>query len=488
MKRMIADTSSAEKLTVMVGAGASMEAGLPGWETLVERLVVQAGRESGLAFGDDDPMSESKWVSEVSRDGPLGAAAIVDALVGSKRDKLLRRELFGEKKGPANYLPGETSIQLARLYEAFGSKLRILTTNYDDLIEQAFRQVGKFKPLAIATDNHLCGPNQVEIFHLHGYLGRDKRPRGQLILSEGDYQAMQRGNCWQEQLVSNSMRDSVLLFIGSSLVDPNMLRYLHHGDSTGEIPKYAVFVRQGTYGKDVNPEVIKARELALVARWKAVGVVPIFLDHYQDVAQLIHEIGKARREGDSYIPLPERGKRWVKRVERDLLQFRSSKFTTAQRLIVEQFSTALESAISAAEELEQRKWQETVAMSMWLVDASGEHLTNWVTTDRLHLDPKTVEPVRIDEHAKWVAVRTFCRGISMAEERDVYASRWHFIRSIPLVIEKSPLGRLPVGCLTIATMASGRDSMLNVMEDVVEKKFNRAMRDSALDLLELPFA
>jgi hypothetical protein len=71
-------------------------------------------------------------------------------------------------------------------------------------------------------------------------------------------------------------------------------------------------------------------------------------------------------------------------------------------------------------------------------------------TDRLHLDRSTIDPVLVDECSSWASVRSFCAGSPLAEARDIYASRWKFIRGTPLVLQTDRHGRIPVGCLTTA--------------------------------------
>jgi hypothetical protein len=105
----------------------------------------------------------------------------------------------------------------------------------------------------------------------------------------------------------------------------------------------------------------------------------------------------------------------------------------------------------------------------------------------MHLDRGTVEPVAIDEHARWVAVRSYCRGLPLAEERNVYASRWRFIRGTLLIVQTERHGRIPVGCLTTASMRGRDETMLNAMDDVVESRFNQTLATTVLALLNQPF-
>jgi hypothetical protein len=54
LDRLIADAATAQRLTLLLGAGASIEAGLPSWPALIERLLVRAGTERGLLHETDE--------------------------------------------------------------------------------------------------------------------------------------------------------------------------------------------------------------------------------------------------------------------------------------------------------------------------------------------------------------------------------------------------------------------------------------------------
>ncbi|WP_028057925.1 SIR2 family protein [Candidatus Solirubrobacter pratensis] len=490
LDRLIADAAAAPRLTVLLGAGASIEAGLPSWPALIERLLVRVGIESGL-LEETDETGRRRWVAEaVRRDGYLGAAAIVDAL--SDHDTLeawIPQALYGEGRSAAEFFPGPICRQLPRLIDAFGAGFELMTTNYDDLAEQGLRDDPLQPRVAVPyVGEHREVPRgAVQVVHLHGYAGRDGRA-GRLVLSESDYQRMQQGMPWQEARVRTALGQGMFVFVGTSLADPNLIRYLYGDVGAATPPRYAIFVRQDSYERKVPAGVPAAREKAIAARWAAVGVTAVFVDHYVDVAQLLYEVARAKQLEDNYLPLPERARTWVDAVERQLLGIGDDDaFVRAQLVVGARLRSALESAVAAAEELEGRRWQEKLALTLWLIDANAAHLINRVTTDRVHIDQETVEPVAIDEHARWVAVRSFCRGLPLAETRDIYASRWHFIRGTPLVIDSDRHGRIPVGCLTTASMKGREETMLNAMDDIVEARFNQALTTNVLALLDQPF-
>jgi hypothetical protein len=502
---LIATASGGGKVTLLVGAGASMEAGLPSWHELLDRLVVRAGEVAGLIeaaarneqLTHEQGAERARWLSDAARDGSLGKAALAEALAGGERDAWIKEALFGSDSGPHEYFPGPIATQVPILLEAFGpADLRVMTLNYDDLIEQAFRdRAGAPAPHALSAEDHHVPSGGYGIFHLHGYLGRDDRPSGELVLSEADYMQMQRGTSWQETLVQTALHDSTLVFVGTSLLDPNVIRYLHGvTHPTGSEPaRFAVFARQDTYPEPVRRELRDAREWALAKRWEAIGVRAVFVDHYTDVAQLLAEIARRRALGSAgYTHLPGRAREWIDRVEREILgRDDDERFRDSQRVVNRLLQSALRSAVAEAERLSGRRWSETLQLGLWLVDPEGERLTNWVVTDRLHLDRRTVEPVPIDEYSDWLAVRSFCVGTSLAEARDVYSSRWKFILSTPLVLESERYGRVPVGCLTTASRAAREHTNLERLYGEygeVLAAFNDTLSETVLTLLGEPFA
>lgn len=483
--RLIVTASEAPKVSLLVGAGASMEAGLPSWNALVNRLL-ERGAEQADLLPADDRRARELWLEDAGRDGPLGAAAMVDALAGEERDAWVAEALYGTG-GPASFFPGPIARQIAALQRVFGERLRLMTLNYDDLLQEALRDAGS-TPVTLATAEQRVAAEQVPVVHLHGYLGRDG-PAGQLVLSEADYHGMQHGGAWQDDLMRTALRDSTLVFVGTTLIDPNMLRYLHAVASEAEGEHFAVFVRQGVYAADAPAGLAEARERALTRRWEQVGVIPVFVDHYTDVAQVLAEIALRRADPGAYRALPDRAATWLDAVTRELLTIDDrAAFVRSQQVVSALLRDALTAAVAAAEQITGEQWDETLALSLWLSDADGTAMTSWFTTDRLHLEPATIEPLPIDEHSSWVAIRAYCQGTPLAEAHTPDGSRWRFVRGTPLTLHSDEHGRLPIGCLTAASLSPRETTQLHRMPRRVAAAFSATLSDAVLSFLDQPFA
>lgn len=457
---------------------------MPPWRALVHDLLDRAGRER---LGVDDDALRAQWIDQImSGESPLGAAAVAEALAGDDLADWIPDALYGGD--PSRFQPGPIARQLPVLRASYGTALRLLTTNYDDLVQQAFEDdEGNVEAQAFTGPHGLAAPQNDDrhqrVSHLHGFLARDGRAQGHVVLTEQDYQRVAQED-WQRSEAGYALMNGPCVFIGSSLTDPNLLRYLHAHAGTGTPRHYAIFTRQDAYPKETPSEVITAREDAIAARWRANNLEIIFVDHYAEIAWALAEIARAKREGGDYAPLPDRLARWHAEVEEALLlPPGDDAFGGAQDLLHGAIRIALDAAVETVENLGYNPGDEVLGATLWLVGRDGDSLTSWAMTDRVHRDAATIEPVPISEHSNWVAVRAFCRGAALGEPGDVYASRWRYIRGLPLITADG----LPAGVLTVSSMLSESETMLDAMPDHIEAAFDEALRQVALDILELAF-
>jgi hypothetical protein len=381
---LISRFSEAEHVTLIVGAGASVEASLPTWKELVERLLRRIARADRRLRSAE---SEAAWVDRtIESEGLLGAAAIVEATAENDLPKLLPGALYGPK-GAGAVEPGPIAHQVARLRRCFGERLTILTTNYDDLIERALLAGGLAKGKIKSYVRQQRPPaGAVGVTHLHGYAGRGGEPK-RLVLTEGHYHRMQRGSSWQENLVTGQLERSLCLFVGTSLNDPNLIRYLYGYGQSSARRHAAVFVREGDLDDDKD-DVRAARERAAVLRWGRCGVECLFVDHFADAAQLLYEIAHRRDSGADYEPVARRARKAITRIEDSLILASAAQERFAERQVAlsrrlrETLHGALQLAIDGGAPTRER-----FALALWLLSRDGRSLTAWAHSDRAHQDP-----------------------------------------------------------------------------------------------------
>lgn len=472
---------NAHAVTLVVGAGASMEANLPSWRELVRRLLVRAARESmELATGDAEAWAEYT----LTRDDLLAAAAIAETLVDDDLEGALPTALYGSE-GAARFEPGPIAAEIARLRACFGNTLTLLTTNYDDLIERALMESGMQKARVRSYVQRQNPPDGVVgVTHLHGFAGRDGRPR-RLVLTEEHYHRMQRRSSWQEKLVTEHLARSHCLFVGTTLTDPNLIRYVY-GSAPGRARHAAVFVRQDELD-GVDPVVRRAREQAVEARWGRCGVNAVFVDHFADAAQLVHEIGLRKRCGEGYRPVKERAARAIGAIESALRQANPDDFARLQVALSARLRLALDRMVRSAIDGSGGLGGERLAMALWLLGQEGDTITAWAHSDRAHQDPSTITavPLHSPSSSRWIAVRAICRGGQLDGDLDDELSRWRFIRGLPLVLERPT--RLPLGCITISSTKPRAESVLETLPESAKAELHRSLVASITEVLQ-PFA
>ena len=191
-----------KRLVVVVGAGASIAAGLPSWN----ELVIQLRSELGLP-----PVNEPQDPRLLD---PLYVAEMYEQRFDrpSLMDKII--EMIEKIKTPS-----ETHHAIARL-----NVQTIFTTNYDDLIERALEKAEKsFRVICSDEDYaHFPPPDRTVVIKLHGHIGTPST----MVLTKSDMldYEIKRPDLLSE--FKTKLKKGTALFIGTSMLDPNLERML----------------------------------------------------------------------------------------------------------------------------------------------------------------------------------------------------------------------------------------------------------------------
>lgn len=263
-----------DALTIIVGAGASMDAGFPSWYGLLHRLL-----ETGFNpvadhghYADDreavQRLIEEQWPDEreqpsvyeylaqdvLDRNDLRAAATIARTLHEGVSGGLAKavHEAMYDTAGRAPP-PGRITRAVAGLATLFeGTKVRILTTNYDDLIETAIeefpRDAGSYKAKAWAPGDRKqrAGKNTYVVEHIHGLLPSGAKPSesAALVLDERSY--AQKSEAAIRLLAEEFDCPHPKLIVGMSLSDPNVVAALYRAKSPTGI--HGLFVEDPNSG------------------------------------------------------------------------------------------------------------------------------------------------------------------------------------------------------------------------------------------------
>ena len=455
--------ASAERLTFVVGAGASMEAGLPSWGQLVRGLLA-AGAPESLKGGD-----RVAWLDAVAESGLLGMAATARALAGTDRKFVERveRELYGGKTD-ADFDPGPLAREIA-VWKREYPKAKIATFNYDRLQERALEDLGL--TVESREDNEVEPQGVAVVRHLHGLL-TGKPAKDAVILTEGDYARWSQGS-WQDKFMRDAL-DGVCVFLGLSFTDQNLLRWIYGASGSRHV---AVLTRQSS--PRLSPDVRRELESATRARLQQAHVSAYWADFYAEVAQLMHEARRRRGRGKPPRPYLERAqKRALKGRHRCLP---ATEMEARQRKTREILSQSLSGIRAALAAYGVEVSGAVLGLGVWGLDYDQREVTLWGSSDRIHVDMSTVTGVPLDWDSQWVAVEAITRGSVVEWDPNVYASRWRSVRGIPLVWTlPGERERIIVGAATLTTRTPSGKSIFDQAERIapgIRKTIDALLRD-----------
>jgi SIR2-like domain len=199
-KDAIRGVAVADEVTLVIGAGLSADQGLLTWESLVSALVKDSSRR--LHVTDEVREAFVKHLMEAGdllAAGSLAKAILGDGLVRRVRQHLYYDEERHEERRTTGglFAASVAEFALTRLAEGSTSRIHIITTNYDSLLEEAFTSPSTSDLANLArglgiTVEPVYGDRSVAqgvlpIYHIHGYVGRDGTASSDVILSERDF-------------------------------------------------------------------------------------------------------------------------------------------------------------------------------------------------------------------------------------------------------------------------------------------------------------
>lgn len=219
------------QLRVLVGAGMSLQSGLPGWDTLNLRLLEEHLRER--YGGVDLPRSQFEETARMlyARLGRDGSADMARMLATGRFEDQLARALYGDFA-----LAEELAVRSAHLsLTALARRTRpdfLFTTNFDPLLELALSTPPGGGAPGDWRRHRLSGARSrrvPQVAHLHGWVDPDGTASGSVVLTESDYLelAARGGHEINRQWQSLINAEGALLVLGMSLNDPNLRRFLH---------------------------------------------------------------------------------------------------------------------------------------------------------------------------------------------------------------------------------------------------------------------
>ncbi|WP_329327728.1 SIR2 family protein [Streptomyces luteogriseus] len=182
---------------VFVGAGASVDAGLPTWQQFVTRLALELDIEPGPDGGF--PTTELNKIPQYY-ENRFNRRLLLSTV----------RELLGDRRN----VRSEVHRLLARL-----PCTTFYTTNYDELLEDALRDQGQ-RFSVVASEEAARASSDIHghvVRKIHGTLSQPQT----LIITRDDYARFVNANSVTINTLQSDLIHHMFLFVGYSLSDPD---------------------------------------------------------------------------------------------------------------------------------------------------------------------------------------------------------------------------------------------------------------------------
>ena len=220
--QQLADIARSGRLSLFLGAGVSMGAGLPGWIGLLQNIeddFTATGARSELGTRSEDPLLPGVWDTLKMADDLADQAK-----KGPDRSGLHQslKERIAAKVGAAQH-PSLLMVLLASLPSP-----SVVTLNYDCLIERAFADKNvagverERESLSVIPNNPVRGAPRW-LLKMHGCASRPD----DIIITSDDFDDFEDSRMKAlAGLVQANLLTSHMLFVGFGLEDPNYQRIL----------------------------------------------------------------------------------------------------------------------------------------------------------------------------------------------------------------------------------------------------------------------
>jgi hypothetical protein len=309
------------QISLFLGAGVSSSAGMPDWNTLLNSLFVTYLTKE---FDDETKIQDSDIKQIVSRlneiDEPSALMAARYLRKGLDRNenenqefnKVITENLYnlrdGRKKINSDLIKSIVNMCMPK---RTGAKIKsVVTYNFDDLIERQL-QTQAIQHHSIYTDNDFIDPDELPVYHVHGFLPESTEnynslEKSTLVFSEEGYHLIYSDSYhWSNLVQLSNLRDNHCLMVGLSMTDPNLRRLLEISSRNSDRTRHFAFMKRITnenFTTEKDKKVIKNIEGSNKFLnghhnlneeiMKELGVSIIWYENYDEIPKILKKISK----------------------------------------------------------------------------------------------------------------------------------------------------------------------------------------------------
>jgi hypothetical protein len=318
--RTLADDFGDGNVSLVLGAGVSIDSGLPDWTSLLDSLFVRLltrdlAEESDIRdeeidsivkrlkdVDDPSPLMTARYLRKGLNDSPADASDSFYTTVGDELYKRSKRRVRAD-----TWIKALAKMTHPR---RTGAKIKaVVTYNFDDLLEKELTNTGDLFR-SIFREGDIPTSDELPIYHVHGFLPENTEPYDQLeesklVFSEEGYHEIYVDSYhWSNLVQLNLYRESTCLFVGLSLTDPNLRRLLEISARRASNQRHFALMQRidtDSFTSDKGKLVVRARKLSVnrflenhhrikEELFRELGVSIIWFDDYKEVPRLLKRI------------------------------------------------------------------------------------------------------------------------------------------------------------------------------------------------------
>ncbi|WP_302172103.1 SIR2 family protein [uncultured Streptococcus sp.] len=294
-----------DNLVLFLGAGASYDAKIATWNTLITDLLIEL-IDKELAKNDIQMENHYKEIiaTEISKQNgasPLLQTRFIRTGMPENFGELVRKILYKNSLNSSDLLN-----QIGQLCIPNRGKIgvqAIVNYNFDDLIEKSLDRLD-IRYRSIYDEGMIPNSSELGIYHVHGFLPQepndyDDQENTLLVFSEeGYHKLILESYNWANITQINFLMTHTCVFIGLSLTDPNLRRLLEivaqKNINNDDQPKHYAVLKRPTFKNYENIESIrsfeKVNQSLQEAYYQELGLNIIWVDNFKDIPDILKSI------------------------------------------------------------------------------------------------------------------------------------------------------------------------------------------------------
>lgn len=284
----------AGRLTLVCGAGVSVDAGIPVWSELLLKLlksmIDRLSNNHSLDLGENA-------AEEFNKKHGANSLILGKYLKNNLADdfsKEIRDAIYSDNPKSCDLI--DAIVELSRPQRDGKPLDSIVTFNFDALIEENLH-VRNVSNRAIYSEAIKHDPNELPIYHVHGFLPRtgDVPHDTDIVFSEDSYHSQFIDPfSWSNLIQLNKLTQNTCLLVGISLTDPNLRRLLDVSWRKSPDKKVGHYVIKKLPGFGQSDAVLSNLAKLLEEQdANALGINVIWVKEYSEIPQILRAIRAA---------------------------------------------------------------------------------------------------------------------------------------------------------------------------------------------------